>query len=681
MTRKHILCACALVLAPFVLTSTSQAQSREFGARSIVLDDNAGHRLRISPPVTGWPATGTFDWVLPFPPAGVAAGFVGQGSADNKYLMWDLANSYWKAVPTLPGVMGTGTPNTLTKWSATGDALANTSLVEDANVLTMSGNSLLLTGTTGSAPASGEGTRLMWIPELAAFRAGAVTGVQWDEANIGELSFAVGHNTTASGINSTAMGDGSTASGDYSLAIGIGANASNEGANAVGQNQASGAYSTALGFISVASGPKSATLGVSAEASGINSLALGTNSLASGTNAAALGSGSDASGIYSIAFGHSTTASNEGSVALGSDATASGEGAVALGASTASGLFATAGGNSTSSNEYTTAIGRSSTASGFTAVAIGEVATASGDYATAIGIGAMASDEGANAIGQNTASGAYSTALGFISTASGPKATALGVSAEASGINSLALGTNSNATNTNAVALGSGSEASAFNAMAFGPSTTASANNALAMGTHAGSLHAGAFVFGDISTSTDVVSTTSNQFVTRFDGGYLFYTNAAMTAGVLMNSGDNSWSSISDSNRKENRLNISGEAVLNKLSNIWLGSWNYKSQDKSMRHYGPMAQEFFAAFGDDGIGIIGNDTTLATADVDGVTLIAVKGLDARTREMQNEMRDIRTENAMLRKQNATLMSKLVTIERTLDTMNLPKIQTLTISAK
>ena len=41
-----------------------------------------------------------------------------------------------------------------------------------------------------------------------------------------------------------------------------------------------------------------------------------------------------------------------------------------------------------------------------------------------------------------------------------------------------------------------------------------------------------------------------------------------------------------------------------------LESWNYKGHDPSQfRHYGPTAQEFFAAFGDDGFGVVGTDTT------------------------------------------------------------------------
>jgi hypothetical protein len=89
--------------------------------------------------------------------------------------------------------------------------------------------------------------------------------------------------------------------------------------------------------------------------------------------------------------------------------------------------------------------------------------------------------------------------------------------------------------------------------------------------------------------------------------------------------------------------------VLGKIGKIWLGSWNYKGQDpKEFRHYGPMAQEFFAAFGNDGIGTSGNDVTLSSADVDGVSLIAIKALIARTDELQKQVKEIREENASLR---------------------------------
>jgi len=50
---------------------------------------------------------------------------------------------------------------------------------------------------------------------------------------------------------------------------------------------------------------------------------------------------------------------------------------------------------------------------------------------------------------------------------------------------------------------------------------------------------------------------------------------------------------------------VDGEEVLRKIRQFDLTSWNYIGQDaKTLRHYGPMAQEFFAAFGQDGIGQI-----------------------------------------------------------------------------
>lgn len=45
-----------------------------------------------------------------------------------------------------------------------------------------------------------------------------------------------------------------------------------------------------------------------------------------------------------------------------------------------------------------------------------------------------------------------------------------------------------------------------------------------------------------------------------------------------------------------------------------------------------MAQEIFHYFGKDDYGTIGNDTTLATADMDGIMMIALQALEKRTAE-------------------------------------------------
>ena len=146
--------------------------------------------------------------------------------------------------------------------------------------------------------------------------------------------------------------------------------------------------------------------------------------------------------------------------------------------------------------------------------------------------------------------------------------------------------------------------------------------------------HDGAFALGD-DWGTSSFNDADNQMMMRFVGGYKLYTNGGSTLGVMVSPGGTSWSSISDKRKKENFLPVNGEEFLNKISKFELTSWNYKTQDpKLFRHYGPMAQDFYAAFGQDKMGVIGNDTTIAQADMEGVSFIAVQALENRTSNQQ-----------------------------------------------
>jgi len=90
--------------------------------------------------------------------------------------------------------------------------------------------------------------RMFFDKSKAAFRAGFVTGTEWDDANRGLYSVAMGLNTIASGTRSTAMGYGTTASGWESTAMGYGTDASGGSSTAMGLNTiASGEHSTAMG--------------------------------------------------------------------------------------------------------------------------------------------------------------------------------------------------------------------------------------------------------------------------------------------------------------------------------------------------------------------------------------------------------------------------------------------------
>jgi hypothetical protein len=89
----------------------------------------------------------------------------------------------------------------------------------------------------------------------------------------------------------------------------------------------------------------------------------------------------------------------------------------------------------------------------------------------------------------------------------------------------------------------------------------------------------------------------------------------------------------SDRNQKENFQPVDGEAVLRKVGGLNLTSWNYIGHDPhQLRHYGPVAQEFFAAFGQDAVGTIGTPTTINSGDLEGILMVAVQALEKRTAE-------------------------------------------------
>lgn len=225
----------------------------------------------------------------------------------------------------------------------------------------------------------------------------------------------------------------------------------------------------------------------------------------------------------------------------------------------------------------------------------------------------------------------------------------------ASGLGSAALGLRTNASGMAAFASGENAAASGDYAFVHGMSATASGDNSVALGNMVSTDgKQGSFVFGDNSKSLVLKSSLENQMSMRFAGGYRFYSNSNQTVGITLAAGGNSWQVLSDVNRKENFAPVDGEAFLEKIKGMKLTSWNYKGQDpKTFRHYGPMAQEFFQAFGHDAYGTVGNDTTINQADFDGVNLIAIQALVRRTEQLRQRNNDLRAEVASIKAQLAS----------------------------
>lgn len=176
-------------------------------------------------------------------------------------------------------------------------------------------------GTNQTIP-TGAGTRMLWYPGKAAFRAGSVSGTFWDGSNIGQNSFAAGLDSKASGTASIALGTGVTASGPASIALGQGSTASSSYMSGVaigyGTNASGYAGNVALGYLTSAGGTSGAiAMGSSTNASASGATAMGTVTQASNVGATAAGGWTIASGQYATSLGFWTTARTYGATVIG----------------------------------------------------------------------------------------------------------------------------------------------------------------------------------------------------------------------------------------------------------------------------------------------------------------------------------------------------------------------------
>jgi hypothetical protein len=100
-------------------------------------------------------------------------------------------------------------------------------------------------------------------------------------------------------------------------------------------------------------------------------------------------------------------------------------------------------------------------------------------------------------------------------------------------------------------------------------------------------------------------------------------------SGVVLPAGGGAWDTLSDARRKTDWEKADPEAFLRGITGMNIQSWRYKTQSDAIRHVGPTAQEFRAAFG---LGT--NDTTISTVDADGASMLAIQALAKRTDELK-----------------------------------------------
>ena len=94
----------------------------------------------------------------------------------------------------------------------------------------------------------------------------------------------------------------------------------------------------------------------------------------------------------------------------------------------------------------------------------------------------------------------------------------------------------------------------------------------------------------------------------------------------------------SDQTMKANFSAINPRLVLNRLAALPIKAWNYKSDDSSVHHLGPMAQDFRAAFN-----LGADDKHIDMIDANGVTMAAVQGLYQMMQEKDAEIKQLRAQ--------------------------------------
>jgi hypothetical protein len=110
--------------------------------------------------------------------------------------------------------------------------------------------------------------------------------------------------------------------------------------------------------------------------------------------------------------------------------------------------------------------------------------------------------------------------------------------------------------------------------------------------------------------------------------------------------------SLSDRNAKTGFQTVNAQAVLAQVAALPISTWRYKNADASQRHLGPMAQDFYSAFG---IGL--DDKSICTVDEGGVALAAIQGLNQKLEEQRAANAELKQELAELKQLVQTLVAK------------------------
>ena len=143
----------------------------------------------------------------------------------------------------------------------------------------------------------------------------------------------------------------------------------------------------------------------------------------------------------------------------------------------------------------------------------------------------------------------------------------------------------------------------------------------------------GSGVFGQSASGTGVWGASLSGYAGFFAG-------KAKVSGNLEVGSCTGCSIFSDSALKANFSMIDTRSVLDKLAALPIKEWSYKSDSPSVRHLGPMAQDFKEAFN-----LGADDKHIDMVDANGVTMASVQALYRMMLEKDEEIKQLRTQMA------------------------------------
>jgi hypothetical protein len=160
------------------------------------------------------------------------------------------------------------------------------------------------------------------------------------------------------------------------------------------------------------------------------------------------------------------------------------------------------------------------------------------------------------------------------------------------------------------------------------------------------------------ATGSGTISTTSGTVTQYTPPTVTSSSNVVTLTAALQGTSASDYATItlngtllsSDRNIKSSFKTVDASQVLTKVAALPMSTWMYNKDTAGVRHLGPMAQDFHAAFGLNGT----DDQHIAIVDEGGVALAAIQGLYRQNQRLEQQNRALQGQLAAMDQRLAAL---------------------------